>query len=115
MATEESVHPGDYPLGSPEGRAAARAVLTDPEGRPAYLILEFVGVMRDSSGELVGPNEDFKRAQIGERVFERGERETLEAFKARVIGELPATQVIGTPMVSFMSDGHPPRSLRASL
>lgn len=75
--------PGDYPLGSPEGRAAARAVLEDPGGRLAYLIVEFVGVMRDSRGELVGPYLDFRRAAIGERVFERGEGEGLEAFKAR--------------------------------
>jgi hypothetical protein len=107
MATEEpneSVHPGDYPLGSREGRAAARAVLENPGGRLAYLIVEFVGLVRDSSGELVGPNLDFRRAEIGDRVFERGEGEGLEAFKARVIGELPATQAIGSPMVSFLSD-----------
>lgn len=97
-------HPGDFQLGSPEGRAAARAVLADPEGRPPYLILEFVGVMHDSNGAPVGPNVDFKRAEIGDRVFERGEGEELEAFKARVIGELPATQPIGSPMVSFLSD-----------
>lgn len=101
---DESVHPGDYPVGSPEGRAAARAVLADPGCGPPYLILEFVGVMHDSSGRPLGPNEDFNRAEIGGRVFERGEGEALEAFKARVIGELPATQAGGLPMVSFESD-----------
>ena len=98
----ESVHPGDYPLGSPEGRAAARACLQDP--KHPVPILQFVGACYDSEGRILGPNLDFRRAEVGGRILDRVETETLAAFEARVIGELPATQAIGSPMVSFFSD-----------
>jgi hypothetical protein len=85
-------------------RAKARALLENPSPGPAYIVFEWVGVIRDSNGALIGPNEDFRAAEIGDRVFERGSEETLDAFRTRVVGELPATQPIGSPIASFLSD-----------
>jgi hypothetical protein len=101
---EKSERDSSEPLDILRLRAEARAALENPGPGPAYIVFEWVGVIRDSSGELVGPNEDFKRAEIGGRVFVRSEEETLAAFEARVIGELPATLPIGSPVVSFLSD-----------
>lgn len=85
-----------------ENKLRARGVLQGPKA--PGVIMQFVGTLHDSEGRLLGENLDFRRAQVGSRVFERGDGEALEAFKARVIGELPATQEIGSPMVSFLSD-----------
>jgi len=99
-------------------RAKARAALQhrDP-GRPAFIEVQFVGCIGDGHSRSL-PNYDFTSAEIYEHMlgepvksFARGEGETLDAFKARVFGELPAITEF-PPTAIFFSDNIqvPPRS-----
>jgi hypothetical protein len=71
-------------------RAEARALLQDPDN--LCLITQWVGARRDSEGRLLGPNFNFTKAEVGGRMFERGETETLACFEARVKAEMPAVR-----------------------
>ena len=74
-------------IGSPESRAAARALLQLDDGPPG-LIIAF-------------PGREPKTATIGDLTFTRGDNESAEQFEARVADELP---VIGPPKLIIMWD-----------
>lgn len=81
-------------IGSPESRAAARALLEDGSSRPPSICISFVKrPVRDADGKFVEPRvrpHDSRRARVGDQVFERLDCETLEDFKWRVFLSLPA-------------------------
>lgn len=87
----------------------ARGVL--PSGlTPPVLIVQFVGTRFDAQGQVAGPNLDFRRAEVGDRIFWRGEAETLAAFEARVKAEIPpaiwsvVTASWSATTIAFFSD-----------
>lgn len=91
-------------------RARARAILQqprDPRQPLAFLEFQFCGCIGDGESRAL-PNFDFTHGEIYTEVpgdptkaFTRQQNETLEAFRSRVIGELP---IDGTPVVIFYSD-----------
>jgi hypothetical protein len=72
------------------------------------LITQLVGARRDSDGHLLRPNLDFTKAEVCGRVFERGETETLEAFEARVLAQVPISDFAG--VATFKSDDFGPQA-----
>ena len=82
------------PIGSPESRAAARALLRDPDRLP-IIFVQFVSPNCDSAGGIIGiPICKSVRATVQvpgvpNRDYTREPEETLEAFKARMVRELP--------------------------
>lgn len=81
-------------------RARARGLLQhrDPRRPPSYIEVQFVGCVGPVDGRKT-PNFEFTKAELFESgpaeeataSFERGADESVEDFKARVVGELPAT------------------------
>lgn len=92
-------------------RARARAALQhrDPR-RPAFIEIQFVGCVGDGHSRSL-PNYDFTSAEIYEDIpdepvksFVRGEGETLDAFRARVFGELPAVSQYPPAAIFYSPD-----------
>lgn len=81
--------PTDFPLGSIESRAAARAVMSAMSLRgeliPPTLITVYVG----PNGEPC----DFWRADVDGEIFDRLEGESIPQFKERIMDSFP----IGLP------------------
>lgn len=75
----------DTPFGSPESRAAARALLQDGGGGPPATDPVFVS----KEAVLEGRTDDVYRAVYQAREFVRGSDETAQQFRERVEGELP--------------------------
>jgi hypothetical protein len=81
-------------IGSEESRAAARALLEDPDRLP-IIFVESVSPNCDSTGRLIGPPIcKVKRATVEipgapKREYTRNPEETLKSFKARIVRELP--------------------------
>ncbi len=81
-------------IGSAESRAAARALLEDPDRLP-IIFVEFVSANCDSDGRVIGPpicNATQATAEVPgapDRQYTRDPDETLDAFKARIVRELP--------------------------
>jgi hypothetical protein len=71
-------------------RALEKRFGITPGLQPPILVTQLVGTRRDSEGRLLGPNHDFTRAAIGDRVFDRNELETLRDFEARVTAAMRA-------------------------
>jgi hypothetical protein len=80
-------------LGSPESRAAARA-LSGPDGFPV-VIREFVKARgpRDADGRPTGPPTCWSNtAEVDGKLFVRDANESQEDFKDRCIAAAPATR-----------------------
>jgi hypothetical protein len=93
----DTLSPADFPLASPESRAAARFRLRE--------IPHVVTTYVESSPDGTPVECDPVSAKIGggglpELIYERGERETVAEFKSRVYDDLP----VGEPLrlVSFL-------------
>lgn len=94
------------PVGSPESRAAARALLDSTNHPPSIEVFFMRPGKRDENDRLISPPVecDSRRASIGlngGKNIERAEGESLAGFKTRVSDELPAT---GGGLAIFWND-----------
>jgi hypothetical protein len=81
--------PGDFPLGSPESRAAARRAVDAIDAQVPPLVIAFVACgPRDENGRLLGPPPESQSGCIdkgdGTRI-PREPGESLERFKNRLL------------------------------
>lgn len=74
-------------IGSPESRAAARAMLSAFEF--PILVRQFVSAVRDEQGEIIGVICDSKTASVNGAEFYRGKNESNEAFQDRCGAAVP--------------------------
>lgn len=98
FSNSDTLHPGDFEPGSIESRAAARAVLADP-ARPPIIVTEYSEPVLDAEGRHIygGRVCDSKTAVISsgsmdDKILERQEGESLDAFRQRACLEVPALQ-----------------------
>ena len=93
-------------------RARARDLLQHgPPGGPSYIVCQFVGQIGERGAWPPRANWEFTSAEtqcVGhpDRSFQRGESETVEEFKTRVISSLPAVSEY-CPVALFFSPNLP--------
>lgn len=78
-------------IGSPESRAAARAMLSTCAF--PVLVRQFVRAVRDQQGEIIGVICDSRTASVNGVEFYRGKNESNEAFQNRCVLACPVGQV----------------------
>jgi hypothetical protein len=116
MDTELAVQPGDFPIGSPASRAAARSLLEGLGGPLAPSISVFLYRVgeRDAHGVLGPPVKiNSNRARIDggnkpEIFVQRLPDETLDAFEIRVGRLMAESRGRGKPRAALFEEIPPP-------